>query len=64
MVDTWLIESTKAKAAQQTEEAQPPIAESTDTGAEQTPRKGRTVTQDFGDGETGQGNSSKWKEGA
>ena len=35
---------TKAKAAQQTKEAQPPIVESTDTGAtptEQTPRKGR-----------------------
>jgi len=44
VVDTWLIESTKAKAAQQAKEAQPPIVESTDTGAtptEQTPRKGR-----------------------
>jgi RNA exonuclease 1 len=44
VVDTWLIESTKAKAAQQAKEAQPPIVESTDTGATpigKTSRKGR-----------------------
>lgn len=44
VVDTWQIESAKAKAAQELKEAESPIVVSTDTGAtptEQTPRKRR-----------------------
>jgi DNA polymerase III epsilon subunit-like protein len=43
VVDTYLIEFAKAKAAQKIKEAKPPIVVSIDTGAtptEQTPRKG------------------------